>query len=174
MIKPNVLGLIMLVFGVAGCAMESGADLPGGVINSKEQAISESQPITHVAIRFHTGGDDKRAGSEVNFQLKMNSGSVNSYDTDDAAQWPNNSSTGYFYGQVPVNTVYGDIDQLGVQMFSHNGFVQTDDNWNMDGFDLWVGLPDGSWSFVSSPSGNPLKRFTGQDQQFWSSWPAGT
>jgi hypothetical protein len=127
-----------------------------------------------VAIRFRTGGDDKRGGTEVNFQLRMKNGTTNTYPTDNNATWPNNSQTGWYYAQVPVDTRYQDVSRLGVQMFSHNGFIQTNENWNMDGFEVYVGLPNGSWSFAASPGGSPLKRFTGDSTQFWFTWPAGT
>lgn len=157
--------------GTVGCADETGTEIETtteDVAEAHSALLSYYQKVTMVAVRFHTGGDDKRSGTQVDFQLYIRPGNTNTWSTS-YETWPNDSWTGWYYGQLPTNTVYGDIWDLGVLMTEHNGFIQTDDNWNMDALEVYVQTSNGAWNYIGSPVG---KRFTGSSRQWWwNHWP---
>jgi hypothetical protein len=165
----GVFSLACLSLSAVGCS----ADIGDEDVAQVSDEISKNQIVTGVVVRFRTGGDDKRSGSQVDYQLKIKD-TVHTFETNRDG-WPNDSWSTTFFGDLPVNTKYSDIKDFGVKLISHNGFIQTNDNWNLDIVQIQVVLPNGSLSKVGSPGGNPLKRFTGSSPQWWwGRWPAGT
>jgi hypothetical protein len=173
---PLAVGLAFVGLTVAGCAANTGPAGPSTGPDGKENtgesaaALSPNDPVTMVAIAFYTGGDDKRSNSEVTWQLTLR-GITSTYQTD-GNTWGNDSWSQYFYARLPAGFRNGDISNLGVHLTEHNGFIQTDDNWNMNQISVWTLSPAGYWSNIANPGGSPLKRFTGSDGQWWwNTWP---
>lgn len=164
----TITSFVTLAAVVGGCSGEMGAPTPPGPDQAEQEktattssALSGGDQVTTVAVWFQTGGDDKRSDSEVTFRLNIN-GQVSQYTTDgQSTQWANNSWHGPFYAQLPANTLFGAIRDIGVELWEHDGFIETDDNWNLQ--ELWIDAeqPNGSWTFIASPGGNPLVRLTG-------------
>ncbi len=171
------LGLSLLALAFGGCSSDlgNGPDkTPDGAENlgTTQSALSPSDPVAAVAVAFFTGDDDKRSNSVVTWELTVN-GVTSTYQTDGQGNtWNNNTWTGYFYATLPQNTTNGQISNLGVHLSEHDGFIQTDDNWNLNEITVWTENPNGSWSNISNPGGDPLKRFTGSSGQWWwNTWP---
>jgi hypothetical protein len=169
------VGISLVVLTAGGCSAGSGpATGPDGKENTgaTSSALSPSDPVAEVAVDFFTGGDDKRSDSVVTFQLTIN-GVTNTYQTDgQGTDWGNNTWSGFFYATLPQNTVNGDISNLVVNLAEHDSFIESDDNWNLQEISVWTENPNGSWSNIGTPGGNPLKRFTGSSGQWsWGTWP---
>ena len=169
MVKFKYAVRVFCVSGIcaiaAGCSAGAGPDGPGGPSEENtgtvKNELSAGDQVTLVAVNMLTGGDDKRSDSEVTFRLNIN-GQVSQYTTDgQGVEWNNNTWSGWFYARLPVNTNFGAIRDIGVELWEHDGFIQTDDNWNLNELDIWAQQPNGAWTFVASPGGNPLVRLTG-------------
>ncbi len=162
---PLAAGMSFLAVTVAGCAVGAGANGPATGPDGKENvgqsaaALSPSDPVTMVAVSFYTGGDDKRGGTEVDWELTIRG--INSTYQTDSSDWGNYTWTPYYYARVPQGITNGDISNLGVNLVEHDGFIQMPDNWNMNEISVWTPNPNGSWNNIANPGGNPLKRFYG-------------
>jgi len=165
-----------LALAATGCSAGIGGPStgPDGKENTgnSEQALSPSDPVAEVALNFFTGGDDKRDNSVVTYQLTIG-GITSTYQTDGQGhEWANDTWSGYFYANVPQNTTNGQFSNLGVNLAQHSSFIQTADNWNINEISLWTLNPNGSWTNIANPGGNPLVRLTGSNGQWWwNTWP---
>jgi hypothetical protein len=170
-----VLGVVA-ASAAAGC-MESEAQIaPDGTevaVGETSEALALTDSLTQVAVRFQTGGDDKRTDSQVFFQFAVN-GVWSLYSAGGTGTtWPNGTWTGYFYGNLPAGTRNQDISNFRVTWQQGvGGFIQSGDNWNMEAVDVWVfDATLGAWVQKGTQIGDPLQRFTSSTTSWW--WPAG-
>jgi hypothetical protein len=175
MFMSGTIAAALLALAATGCSGAPGPSTgPDGKENvgSSAQALSPSDPVAEVAVAFYTGGDDKRGNSVVTWQLTVG-GITSTHQTDGSGNdWGNDTWTGFFYANLPQNTTNGQITNLGVNLAEHSSFVQTADNWNCNEISVWTENPNGSWTNIATPGGNPLFRLTGsQGQWWWGTWP---
>ena len=168
-----VLGIVA-ASAAAGC-MEEAQIAPDGteVVGEASAALALTDQLTQVAVRFQTGGDDKRSDSQVFFQLAVNGVWAQYSAGGTGATWSNGSWTGFFYGNLPAGTRNQDISNVRVSWQQGlGGFLQTGDNWNMEAVDIWVfDATLGTWVQKGTPIADPLQRFSGVTTSWL--WPAG-
>jgi len=107
-----------------------------------------------------TGGDDLRGDSSATSNLDASGGA--SFQTvtlkpQSQPEWANNSTHVRVFqasGTQPAG--------VAITLTSHNGFGETDDNWNIQSLDFKVKNPNGSLTCEQTVSGNPAARLTGQ------------
>lgn len=118
-------------------------------------------------LNFNTGGDDLRDNSEVIPFLTSTLGDIELQHV--FGPMGNNSSRAVTIGFQNANWDVSSCSVTGVKlrMISHNGWFQTDDNWNMDFFSLSGYGALGQYRYFISANGSPVMRFTGSDQ-WWS------
>ena len=109
-----------------------------------------------------TGGDDLRGDSSAVAALQGPSG--NTFEnvtlkTQSQSGWGNNS------GHIVVNSFNQSsstaLGKTAVTLTSHNGFLESDDNWNIQSLKLTLFTPSGGIECQQALSGNPLARLTG-------------
>jgi hypothetical protein len=117
-------------------------------------------------VDFRTGGDDLRGNSEVIPFLTTTSGDVELQHIQ--GPFAGNSTNSRTVGLLNPNWTAWSCNGTGLKlrMVSHNDFLQTDDNWNMEGVTMYGYADGGQYAYYLSAS-NAFKRFTGSDQ-WWS------
>ena len=138
-------------------------------IGSTSSELTRDSFIDYLAIRFCTGGDDKRSDSYFTFRYYGHyQGTVSTTNHFRGVKLRNNTCTGYVYWHLRSNRSgyeyyqYSDLVNLYVVHHGNNGgFGKTYDNWNLDGMNIWVRQTNGQWHNVWNPSGQPLHRFKG-------------
>jgi hypothetical protein len=170
--RSAIAGVVASLFVTVGCGIASNEKEPE--ISQASAELAGTDQLDLIAVRFQTGGDDKRSDSKVWFHAVVN-GFDNRYPAGDVgATWSNGTWTDWFYGRLPAGTRNMDISNFQVTWAAGGGgFIQTGDNWNMDGVDIWVwDTTLRGWEQKGMPGGNPLQRFTGSTTS-WSlgGWP---
>jgi hypothetical protein len=152
---------------------QSAPDGTEGELGEASQALAFGDQLTQVAVRFQTGGDDKRSDSQVFFQFAVNGVWAQYSAGGTGATWSNGSWTGFFYGNLPAGTRNQDISNVRVSWQQGlGGFLQSGDNWNMEAVDIWVfDATLGTWVQKGTPIADPLQRFSGVTTSWL--WPAG-
>jgi hypothetical protein len=128
--------------------------------------VVDCSNLNTFTLSFGTGGDDLRGDSEVVVWLTTISGEVElQHVWGPMGNW---SSSIVKVGLVNPNWNVSACDITGVviRMISHNGFLETDDNWEVDYFQIDGILPSNSIIFSASAIGSPVKRFTGSNP-YW-------
>jgi hypothetical protein len=150
----------------AGCGLSSTTSATDGAevdLSETRSELAGTDRLSQIAVWFETGGDDKRSDSQVFFNVTIN-GFSNQYSAGGVGPtWGNNTTTGWFFGNLPTDTRNQDISDFFVTWAQgRGGFIQTGDNWNMQSVTIWVfDTTLNSWQFKGQPGGNPLQRFTG-------------
>jgi hypothetical protein len=116
------------------------------------------------SIRFvvHTGGDDLRGDSSATAELFSVNGQALqtvTLKTQKAGGWSNNS-THTVAAKLTQSLSADEIGRIAVTLTSHNGFLETDDNWNIN--EITIQLYNGSaTNQLADVKGNPYVRLTG-------------
>ena len=128
---------------------------------SQAQSLSSTK---FDSIRFivHTGGDDLRGDSSAAAELFSVNGQALQTLTlkaQNAGGWGNNST--HTVEAKLAQPLSGDeIGRVAVTLTSHNGFLETDDNWNIN--EVTMQLYNGSTTYqLVEVKGNPYVRLTG-------------
>jgi len=168
-----VAGIIVGALAMAGCGVST-TDADEPELGEASDGLAGTDRLDMIAVRFHTGGDDKRSDSQVFFNVFIN-GFVNQFSAGGTgATWPNWTWTDYFFGRLPAGTRNMDIGNFWVTWSAGSGsFIQTGDNWNMEHVEIWVWDSTlNGWQFKGQPGGDPLQRFTGSTTLWsWGGWP---
>jgi hypothetical protein len=173
--KGFVLGIVAASVA-AGCMESTAQTTPDGTeveLGEARDELALTDQLTQVAVRFQTGGDDKRTDSQVFFQVAVN-GVWSLYSAGGTGTtWSNGTWTGFFYGNLPAGTRNQDITNFRVSWQQGiGGFIQSGDNWNMEAVDIWVfDATFGAWVQKGTPIADPLQRFTGSTTSWL--WPVG-
>jgi hypothetical protein len=166
-----VAGIVIASVSAPGCAI-SPPDTEDPNLDEASSALSGTDQLTQVRVRFETGGDDKRSDSHVWFHVTVN-GFDNQFDAGGTgATWPNWTWTDYFYGNLPGGTHNSDISNFSVT-WAQGGGGFNGDNWNMEAVEISVwDATLGSWQPKGTPGADPLRRFTGSAKSWaWGGWP---
>jgi hypothetical protein len=116
------------------------------------------------SIRFivHTGGDDLRGDSSATAELFSVNGQALQTLTlkrQNAGSWDNNST--HTVEAKLAQPLSGDeIGRVAVTLTSHNGFLETDDNWNINEVTIQFYNSSSTYQLVDV-KGNPYVRLTG-------------
>ena len=124
-------------------------------------------PGTFNQIQFTigTGGDDLRGDSSATATLQAANGATLQVITlkgQSSPGWPNNSSQVI---TAPLNTALtpAQIAHIVINLASHDGFAETDDNWNVNSVNVVLSNNGTGAHPLMSFSGVPLKRLTKSD-----------
>jgi hypothetical protein len=127
--------------------------------NDTSSCVSTFGPSVRLDIA--TGGDDLRGDSTATASLErtdMSSIEGVTLKTQSDSSFGNNT------GHIVVAGYSGgatELANLALTLTSHNGFIETDDNWNVDGVALRLLQPTGALICEQDLSGSPLTRLTG-------------
>jgi len=160
---------MIAVVGIAGCAIESPAE-GDPITEVTTSSLSGDTLVSMVAIAFNTGNDDKRGDSRVWIQISLNNGNSSIQEVGGGSTWPNWSSSGFQYINLPSGTRNQDIQAVKIG-WQQGGGGWNGDNWNLQSLSIYALDPaTGQWSFQGGPGGNPLQRFTGNVTEFVWGW----
>jgi hypothetical protein len=127
--------------------------------NDTASCVSSFGPSVQLAIT--TGDDDLRGDSSATASLEradFSSIETVTVKAQGAASFDNNT------GHIVVAGYSGgatELADLALTLTSHNGFIETDDNWNVNGLVVRLLTATGGAICEQDLSGNPLTRLTG-------------
>jgi len=117
--------------------------------------------FNQITFNIGTGGDDLRGDSSATASVNISGGTQTfTLKAQSDGGWENNSDhvkTFTIAGPAQPLTAFGTIT---ITLTSHNGFAETNDNWNVQTVNVTVNGPSGS-GCVLNQGGNPLGRLTG-------------
>jgi len=117
--------------------------------------------FNQVTFNIETGGDDLRGDSSATASIVLPGGKQTfTLKAQSDPGWGNNSNhskTFTIAGAAQPLSAFGDIT---ITLTSHNSFLETDDNWNIQNVSITVNGPSGS-ACLYNHGGNPLARLTG-------------
>jgi hypothetical protein len=127
--------------------------------NDTSSCIASFGPT--VQLNIATGGDDLRGSSTATASLERTDLTSIRSVTLKGTRDP-----GFGGGSTHIVVAgYGggatELANLGVTLTSHNGFIETDDNWNIDRLSLRLLAPSGALICQQDLAGDPLARLTG-------------
>ena len=107
---------------------------------------------------FTTGSDDLRDNSTINGSVQATNGS--SAGLFVKAQGQPTWNNGSIHVRVSHSALTAPMQQELFALVSHNGFLQGNDNWNVQGIDMKLRNPNGTMICEQNESGNPLFSIT--------------
>jgi hypothetical protein len=120
-----------------------------------------TQTFDEITFNIETGGDDLRGDSSATASVALPDGTQTfTLKAQSDPGWGNNTDHVKSFalsGPPQAFLVFGSIT---ITLTSHNGFPQTDDNWNIQSALVTLNGSGGSATLLSK-SGNPLARLTG-------------
>jgi hypothetical protein len=131
--------------GGSGCGVESGA----------------AAPISQVSFIFGTGGDDLRGDSEVDIAF-FRMGQAAAWETaeikaDGDPSFDNFTQHTLTYSLTTGTHPLSDFDHIDVTLVSHDGFLETDDAWQLYGINVMAIPSGGPQSCLVDLQGLPLQ-----------------
>jgi microsomal dipeptidase-like Zn-dependent dipeptidase len=128
---------------------------------------TSAQTFTRIQFTIGTGGDDLRGDSTADATLMSPNGTVLQIvplKTRKQGGW-GNTTTHVVSANLTLPRLISDIGHIVITLQSHNGFLETNDNWNVQR--VFVGLSNGAGPVTPwiNSAGNPLARLTGD-------WPS--
>ncbi|WP_437974256.1 hypothetical protein WMF11_37785 [Sorangium sp. So ce295] len=132
--------------------------------------IAADAPVGVVAVQMRTGGDDKRDDSRVWIRVNLKNGNSSTEEASGDPTWKDWSWGAFTYIQLPGSTKSNDIASVTV-FWRHGGNGFNGDNWNLQQLNVWAfDNANNEWVVMGKPSGNPLQRFTGNDEEYTWEW----
>jgi phosphoribosylformimino-5-aminoimidazole carboxamide ribonucleotide (ProFAR) isomerase len=133
-------------------------------------SVSAATAQTYNQIRFviGTGGADLRNNCVATATLKAPNGSVLQAITlynGSGSGWPNNSTNTVTATLSPARKA-SDIGTIVITQIEHNGFGQTDNNWNINSVVVSLSNNGAGSQEIVNVSGNPVQRLTGSAPSF--------
>ena len=128
-----------------------------------ETATGAAGTFNQIEFVIGTGGDDLRGDSSATATLESPNGTVfQTVELKNQNQpgWGNNTSHTVTASLNPSRTVCA-ISHIVITLTSHNGFGETDDNWNVQSVNVMLSNNGIGGKDLMSGSGNPLARLTG-------------
>jgi hypothetical protein len=142
--------------------MESGSSWDSYFFVGGPAALpSPRETFDEITFNIETGGDDLRGDSSATATVSLPGGNQTfTLKSRNDPGWGNNSDHVKSFtlaGTPQPLTGFGDIT---ITLTSHNGFLETDDNWNIQSVLVTLNGSAGSTTLLSK-SGDPLARLTG-------------
>jgi hypothetical protein len=129
-------------------------------VGGPTEAPKPAETFNQVTFNIVTGGDDLRGDSSATATVALPGGAQTfTLKAQNDSGWGNNSDHVKSFNLPTAQplSAFGDID---IRLTSHNGFLETDDNWNIQAVTVTLNSPQGSTTLLAK-SGNPLARLTG-------------
>ncbi len=121
--------------------------------------------VDSIEVTVGTGGDDLRNNSVAWASVTFRNGSEARVSLNNGDGLSNNTVRTFTIPVVPQRKV-SDLAKLTIHHESRNGFLQHDDNWDLDLVRLRTNGPDPVTEVLSAGGSGLLKRFTGQDHDW--------
>ena len=142
--------------------MESGSAWESYYFVGGPSAVpAPTQTFNEITFDIDTGGDDLRGDSSATASVALPGGTQTfTLKGQSDPSWGNNSDHVKSFkisGPPQPFTAFGNIT---ITLTSHNGFLETDDNWNIQSVLVTLSGSGGSSTFMLK-SGEPLARLTG-------------
>ncbi len=128
-----------------------------------EEATGAVGTFNQIQFSVTTGGDDLRGDSSATATLESPNGSTLqelTLKSQSEPGWGNNTSHTISLGLSPPRTPCA-IGHILIKLTSHNSFGETNDNWNVQGVNVTLSNNGVGQQELTSGSGNPLARLTG-------------
>jgi hypothetical protein len=126
-------------------------------------AAVATETFNQITFNIGTGGDDLRGDSSATASVALPGGTQTfTLKAQSDPGWGNNSDhvkTFTIAGAPQPLSAFGAIT---ITLTSHDGFLETDDNWNIQSVDISVNGASGSATLLNE-AGNPLARLTGSN-----------
>jgi hypothetical protein len=119
------------------------------------------ETFNEITFNIETGGDDLRGDSSATAMVALPGGNQTfTLKAQNDSGWGNNTDHVKAFTLSGTPQPLTNFGNIVITLTSHNGFLETDDNWNIQS--VLVTLSGGSGSAtLLSKSGNPLARLTG-------------
>lgn len=125
--------------------------------------LAAAQTFSQIQFTIVTGGDDLRGDSSATATLQAANGAplqVITLKTQNDGGWGNFSTHVVNANLNPARTA-ASIARIAITLTSHNGFGESDDNWNVQSVVVTLSNGGGGAIQLMSSSGDPLARLTG-------------
>jgi Neprosin len=130
-------------------------------VGGPTSVAAEQEVFNQLSFDIETGGDDLRGDSSATASVVLPGGTQTfTLKAQSDAGWGNNSDHVKTFGLSGPPQPLHAFGQVTITLTSHNGFLETDDNWNIQSVVVTAIGTAGS-AIVLSRSGNPLARLTG-------------
>jgi hypothetical protein len=122
---------------------------------------SPNARYNEIIFNIVTGGDDLRGDSSATASVTFPSGvKTFTLKAQSDGGWENNSDHIKSFAISPPQPIEN-VGRIDITLTSHNSFLETDDNWNIQNVYVTVQDPNGFIACVLKQDGNPLARLTG-------------
>jgi len=120
-----------------------------------------TQTFDKITFNIETGGDDLRGDSSATAGVALPGGTQTfTLKAQSAPGWGNNTDHVESFTLSGPPQPFSAFSDITITLTSHNKFLQTDDNWNIQSVLVTVSGSGGSFTLMSK-SGEPLARLTG-------------
>lgn len=119
------------------------------------------ETFDEITFNIVTGGDDLRGDSSATVTVDLPGGNQTfTLKAQSDPGWGNNSDHVKSFTLSGAARPLSDFGNITITLTSHNGFLETDDNWNIQSVLVTLSGSSGGATLMSK-SGNPLARLTG-------------
>jgi hypothetical protein len=127
--------------------------------------LTANTPMKQIQFIISTGGDDLRGDSEATAEIfSVNGQPLQKIElkTQNDSSWDNNSKHTVLT-ELSQQLSANQIGEIAISLIQHPGFLETDDNWNIQAVsvNLVSSFGDGSFPLINNQHGFPLVRLTG-------------
>jgi hypothetical protein len=116
----------------------------------------------HITFNIVTGGDDLRSDSEAQATIAVAGQAPQTVElkSQSDASWDNNSTHIVTFALSSPQPLSAFVN-VTISLIEHDGFIETDDNWNIQTVNVTLSSSMGGETCLFSGAGNPYVRLTG-------------
>ncbi len=130
-------------------------------VGGPNTAVQEKATFSRLTFNIKTGGDDLRGDSSATADVALPGGTQRfTLKAQNEGGWGNNSDHVKSFSIAGPPLPLAAFGPITITLTSHNGFLETDDNWNIQSIVVTAAGAGGS-ATVASQAGNPFARLTG-------------
>jgi hypothetical protein len=130
-------------------------------VGGPNTAAQEKATFSRLTFNIKTGGDDLRGDSSATAAIALPGGTQRfTLKAQNESGWGNNSDHVKSFNIAGPPLPLAAFGPITITLTSHNGFLETDDNWNIQSIVVTAAGAGGS-APVASQAGNPFVRLTG-------------
>ncbi len=120
-----------------------------------------AETFDEIIFNIETGGDDLRGDSSATVTVALPGGNQTfTLKAESDPGWGNNTDHIKSFTLSGAPQPLSSFGNITITLTSHNGFLETDDNWNIQSVLVTLSGSSGGATLMSK-SGNPLARLTG-------------
>ncbi len=134
------------------------------VAGNAQAQLTANSPMKQIQFIIKTGSDDLRGDSEATAEIFSANGQPLQKVTlkkQSDSSWDNNS-THTVLAELSQQLSASQIGEIAISLIQHPGFLETDDNWNVEAVSVNLVLPyAGTFPLINNQHGFPLVRLSG-------------